>query len=336
MTLGGKPGELRHLDAVGAVGGAGHDFVQEHHVAVPFLHPHGGVVQPLELRGQRRHLVEMRGEQRAAAIALVQVLDGRPGDGEAVERRRAAADFVEDHQRALAGLIEDRRGLDHLDHEGRMAARQIVGGADAREQPVDHADMGGARRHEAAHLGEHGDQRVLAQERRFARHVRAGDQPDASRRGVGRWRQIAIVGDERAAVGAERLLDNRVTAALDQERQTAIDDGTHIVALDRERRQRGHGIDGGQRLRRLLDRRAGRGDARRQRIENLELQRQRAIGGVGDFCFELAELRGGEAHLPGERLAMDEGSVQRRGEKFFAVLRGDVDEIAEHIVVPDF
>ena len=33
---------------------------------------------------------------------------------------------------------------------------------------------------------------------------------------------------------------------------------------------------------------------------------------------------------------MDEGSVQRCGEKFFAVLRGDVDEIAEHIVVPDF
>ncbi len=126
-----------------------------------------------------------------------------------------------------------------------------------------------------------------------------------------------------------------MTATLDQERKTAVDNGTHIVALDRERRQRGHGIDGGQRLRRLLDRRAGRGDARRQRIENLELQRQRAIGRIGDFCFELAEFRGGEAHLSGERLAMDEGSVQRCGEKFLAVLRGDVDEIAEHIVVPD-
>ena len=32
---------------------------------------------------------------------------------------------------------------------------------------------------------------------------------------------------------------------------------------------------------------------------------------------------------------MDEGGVERRGEKFLAVLRGDVDEIAEHIVVPD-
>ena len=33
---------------------------------------------------------------------------------------------------------------------------------------------------------------------------------------------------------------------------------------------------------------------------------------------------------------MDEGRVQRRGEKLVAVLRGDVDEIAEHVVVPDF
>src|SRR5580698_522371 len=61
----------------------------------------------------------------------------------------------------------------------RIAARQSVGGADAGEQPVDHADMGGARRYEAAHLGEHRDQRVLAQKCRFARHVGAGHEPNA-------------------------------------------------------------------------------------------------------------------------------------------------------------
>ena len=59
----------------------------------------------------------------------------------AVECGGAAADLVEDHQRARGRLVEDRGGLHHLDHEGRAAARQIVGGADPGEQPVDDADM---------------------------------------------------------------------------------------------------------------------------------------------------------------------------------------------------
>ena len=101
-------------------------------------------MQPRQLGGERGQLVVMRGEQRAAAIVLVQMLDRRPGDRQPVEGRGAAADLVEDDQRAFAGLIEDRRGLDHLDHEGRAPARQIVGGADAGEQPIDHADMRGA------------------------------------------------------------------------------------------------------------------------------------------------------------------------------------------------
>ena len=32
---------------------------------------------------------------------------------------------------------------------------------------------------------------------------------------------------------------------------------------------------------------------------------------------------------------MDEGRVERRGHQLVAVLRGDLDEIAEHVVVPD-
>ena len=71
-------------------------------------------------------------------------------------------------------------------------------------------------------------------------------------------------------------------------------------------------------------------------IENLKLERQRALGGAGDLGFQFAKFSGGEAHLAGERLAMDEGRVERRAHQLVAVLRGDVDEIAEHVVVPDF
>ena len=74
-------------------------------------------------------------------------------------------------------LVEDGRRLHHLDHEGGAAGGQIVARADAAEQAVDDADMRGFGRHEAAHLGENGDQRVLAQKGGFARHVGAGDQP---------------------------------------------------------------------------------------------------------------------------------------------------------------
>ena len=107
--------------------------------------------------------MEMRGEQGAAAIDVVEPLDAGLGDGEAVVGRRAAADLVEDDEAALARLVEDRRRLDHFDHEGRAPAREIVGRADAAEQSVDDADRGGLRRHERAHLRQRGDQRILSE-----------------------------------------------------------------------------------------------------------------------------------------------------------------------------
>ena len=95
-----------------------------------------------------------------------------------------------------AGLVEDAARLHHLDHEGGAPARQVVGGTDAREQPVDDADVRRARRHERAHLRQHGDECVLAQEGRLAGHVRAGDEPDA------RLRHFVKAGRHRLARGA--------------------------------------------------------------------------------------------------------------------------------------
>ncbi len=152
-----KAGKLGDLDAVGAVGRARHHFVQEYHVAVPFLDPYGGVEQPFEPGGKRGEFVKMGREQGAGAIDLVQVLDRRPGDREPVEGCGPASDLVEDDKGALAGLIEDGGGLHHFHHKGRAAAGEIVSGPDSREQAVDDADARLLRRHEAPHLGEHGD-----------------------------------------------------------------------------------------------------------------------------------------------------------------------------------
>ena len=121
------------MNAVRSIGGACRHLVQEDHVALPLLDLHGVTRQGRNPRGQTGQLVVMGGEQRPAAVDLVQVLDTGPGDRQSVKGRRAAADLVQNDQRALGGLIEDDRGLDHFDHEGRAAAGQVVGRADPTE-----------------------------------------------------------------------------------------------------------------------------------------------------------------------------------------------------------
>ena len=195
--------------------------------------------------------------------------------------------------------------------------------------------MRGFRRHERAHLREDRDQRVLAQEGRLARHVGPGDQPDAAGLRVFRRRQIAIIGDERRAVARQRLLDHRMAAAFDDETMTVVDVRPRVIALGGKMRERAGDIEAAERLGAFLDRGALRDDAGSEPLENLEFEPERAVGGAGDLGFQFAQFGGGEAHLAGQRLAVDEGRVERRGQQLVAVLGGDLDEIAEHVVVPD-
>ena len=101
-------------------------------------------------------------------------------------------DLVEQHQAARREVVEDRRRLHHLDQERRLAAREVVLRAHAREDAVDQADARRARGHERAHLGEHDEVAGLAEVDRLAGHVRAGEDHDArlvvERQVVGRHR----------------------------------------------------------------------------------------------------------------------------------------------------
>ena len=128
------------MHAPGALGRAFRHLVQKYHSALPFLHPHGMRRQPRQPIRQFRKLMEMCGENRAAADRRVQRFQHRPRDGEPVQGGGATADLVHHHQGARPGLVQDRRGLGHLDHEGGAPARQVVRSADAAEQPVHHAD----------------------------------------------------------------------------------------------------------------------------------------------------------------------------------------------------
>ncbi len=135
-----------------------------------------------------------------------QVARDGPREREAVERRRAAADLVHQHEALRRRVVEDCSGFGHLDHERRAAAREIVRRADPCEDPVDRAEACRLGRHVAAHVGHQRDQRGLPHECRFTAHVRTGNQ-----------QQLAL-GAEAAVVRDELFdlcLDDRVAALFD-------------------------------------------------------------------------------------------------------------------------
>ena len=137
------------------------------------------------------------------------------------------------------------------------------------------------------------------------------------------------------AVALQRLLDHRMPAAFDGKSERAIDLGPHIIVVDREFRQRGRDVEQREGMRRGAQIVARRRHPIIEPVEDFQFQPERAVAGIGDPGFDLAEFGGGEADLAGQGLAVDEGRIQRRGHQPVAVLRRDLDEIAEHIVVAD-
>src|SRR5260370_23216761 len=155
----------------------------------------------------------MRGEERAGACVFLQMLDDGPSDGEAVERGGAAANLVEQHEARGRGVIEDGSDFGHFDEERRAAAREIVAGADAREDAVDNGQLGLARGNEAADLRHQYNERGLAQIGGLAAHVGPGDEQKL----LARRLEEQIVGDEALAALSEKLLDDRMTSGDDEE-----------------------------------------------------------------------------------------------------------------------
>ncbi len=131
-----QPGQFGDLDAVTLIGGAFLHLAQKDNAAAALLHRHVIILHPAEPVGQLRQFVVVRGKQRLGAGVGVDVFDRRPGDGQAVIGRGAAAHFVQQDERARRRGVQNRGGLRHLDHEGRAPASKIVGRADASEDAV--------------------------------------------------------------------------------------------------------------------------------------------------------------------------------------------------------
>ena len=194
--------------------------------------------------------------------------------------------------------------------------------------------MGRLRRHERSQLREHHDQRVLAEEGGFAGHVRPGHHQDAGAGVLVLCPEPAIIAYKVGAVAARQILLHHGVAAFDHGKDRAlIHLRPRIVLLDRKLGEARMVVELGE----ARARRGKRGLLGKHALgelgEDVELERERAVGGGGDARFELAKLERGEAHDVGERLPVHEHLDMRRLGERAGIGGSDLDEIAEHVVV---
>ena len=69
----------------------------------------------------------MRCEEGLRSVAVfMDIFDDRTCYGHAVIGRGSSADLVEEHQRTGRDVVQDHRCLEHLDHECRLSAGDVV------------------------------------------------------------------------------------------------------------------------------------------------------------------------------------------------------------------
>src|SRR5688572_29155621 len=141
-------GEARDLNAVALVGSTVHNLAKKNDLIVPLAHGHIEILQARQTPGEFSQFVIVRGEKRARADLIVEILHNAPSERQSIKRAGAAPDLIEDDEAARTGVVEDIRSLAHFHHEGGLAAREIVAGANARKNAIDQIDARFFGRHE--------------------------------------------------------------------------------------------------------------------------------------------------------------------------------------------
>ena len=172
----------------------------------------------------------VRRKYRLAPNTFVQMLAHRPRNTHPVPRTRPAADFIEEHQTALRGRVENGTRLTHLHHERRLTTHQIVTRPHAREHAIRHAHRRAPRRHITTHLRHQHNQSNLSQYGTFSGHIRTG-QNDHPRIG----RQRHVVGNE--LIAWHHALHHRMAAAYNLQGRPVVHHGPHIPFTRRDIRQ---------------------------------------------------------------------------------------------------
>ena len=184
--------------------------------------------------------------------------------------------------------------------------------------------MTAGRRDEGADLGHQRDQRVLTHIRRFACHIRAGDDEAA----VGGAVELRIVGHEEAPL--QHLLYHRVAALGDGQLVAVVHHGAAVVVLCRHLRQRRQHIQLGHGVGRPLDAVELTADLFQQLSKEPVLQCDKALVCAEDLVFQLLQLLRDVALAGGEGLFADVGLGDH-----LLIGVADLDEVTEDVVVAD-
>ena len=108
-------------------------------------------------------MVVGREEGLGSVAIFMDVLDDGPCDGHSVVGRGSAAYLIQKDEGAGGEVVQNHRGLEHLDHEGGFASGNVVRGADSCEYLVEAADVGAGCGNETSNLGEQDDEGSLTQ-----------------------------------------------------------------------------------------------------------------------------------------------------------------------------
>ncbi len=243
----------------------------------------------------------MGGEEGLAAelSRIVEILHDGAGDRQPVECARSTADLVEHDEASRRCVGEDVGGFEHLHHERALAGRDVVLGADAREDAVDDANAGLVGGNERSDLGHERDEGDLAQPAALARHVGAGEDHDLVGFGV----EQGVIGNVFA--GWQDGFEDWMPAGDDLDARSIVQRGADVVPLH------GHGGEGAGRVevgdgRRQLPESFGVfGNADDERAEDVGFERGERVFGGEDEGFVLLELGREVARGVGERLLRD-------------------------------
>src|SRR5262249_53352715 len=151
----GESSKLSDMNAIAFIRPAAHDFAQKNDLIVSFVDSH------MVVDGSRHLLLEfcelpiVRGEESfgRASLSCKQIFGNRPGDRDAIISACPSAYLIENNQGPWRYVVENIGSFGHLNHKGRLAARQVVARPNARENFVDDADLSAFSGDKRAHLG---------------------------------------------------------------------------------------------------------------------------------------------------------------------------------------
>ena len=170
----------------------------------------------------------MSGKERTSLrlLVLMKIFHDSPGYGNTIVGGCSTTQLIEEHQRTGRHIVQDVGSLRHLYHEGRFAQRDVVTGSHTGEDLIHQTHPCTLGRNKAAHLGQQHDERRLAEQGRFTRHVRTRNH-----------HHLLLLGIEQHIIWhvslAQRQLgfNHRMAALLDVQHLRIINNRAHIVVF---------------------------------------------------------------------------------------------------------